>query len=328
MLLRVRGLGIEVRIADARVERIRSSRAYDTILRPLLRLVFRKRADQDGSSPVHLPTETFKQRIKKRPLRVEAAMTPEIRELVARIEDVDWYHVLELPHGISTPGSVDHRHQVDRYGLPVRMDGMRALDVASYDGFWAFEMEKRGAEVIAIDIETWSDYDIPLRGRKQALETGAGRRTDEGFRLARELLGSNVERQTVNVYDLSQELTGQFDLVLISDLLLHLRDPQRALESAFQVTGAGGQLILAEPYNPSLEEERERALSQFIGFVNYVWWLPASMTLKAMMMVAGYDPIEEIARFELESTLDAPIHKVVLRGLRPLRPKERRPTLA
>ena len=39
----------------------------------------------------------------------------------------------------------DLRDYVDHYGLPERMDGMRALDVGTWDGFWAFEMERRGA---------------------------------------------------------------------------------------------------------------------------------------------------------------------------------------
>ena len=43
-----------------------------------------------------------------------------------------------------TEGMFDLRPVVDRYGLPARMDGMRALDVGTWDGFWAFEMERRG----------------------------------------------------------------------------------------------------------------------------------------------------------------------------------------
>ena len=33
------------------------------------------------------------------------------------------------------------------------MSGMRALEVGTWDGFWAFEMERRGAEVVALDLD-------------------------------------------------------------------------------------------------------------------------------------------------------------------------------
>ena len=55
-----------------------------------------------------------------------------------------WYHTLDLGSGVVTEGMFDLRPVVDRYGLPARMDGMRALDVGTWDGFWAFEMERRG----------------------------------------------------------------------------------------------------------------------------------------------------------------------------------------
>jgi hypothetical protein len=51
-----------------------------------------------------------------------------------------------------TEGLFDLRPYVERYGLPERMDGMRALEVGTWDGFWAFEMEHRRAEIVALDL--------------------------------------------------------------------------------------------------------------------------------------------------------------------------------
>src|ERR1700730_10047735 len=61
------------------------------------------------------------------------------------IHDVDWYHTLDLGNGVVTPGFVDHREQVAQHQFPASLAGKRCLDVATFDGFWAFEMEKRGA---------------------------------------------------------------------------------------------------------------------------------------------------------------------------------------
>jgi hypothetical protein len=54
-----------------------------------------------------------------------------------------WYHSIELAPGLVTPGHIDLR-PVARRVLPERMEG-RALDVGTFDGFWAFELERRGA---------------------------------------------------------------------------------------------------------------------------------------------------------------------------------------
>ena len=78
-----------------------------------------------------------------------------------------WYHVLELAPGQVTEGLFDLHPYVERYGLE-RMDGMRALEVGTWDGFWAFEMERRGAEVVALDLDDERDLDWPPRRRPES----------------------------------------------------------------------------------------------------------------------------------------------------------------
>src|SRR5436190_7114492 len=74
--------------------------------------------------------------------------------LTDRVASVPWYHSLPLPGGIVTPGSFDMLDELGRLPFPASLQGLRCLDVATADGFWAFEMERRGAaEVVAIDID-------------------------------------------------------------------------------------------------------------------------------------------------------------------------------
>src|SRR5215218_8320704 len=109
-------------------------------------------------------------------------------DLEARVKAQDWYHTIDLGNGIVTPGWFDLRPHVSSYGLPERMDGMRALDIGTWDGFWAFEMERRGAEVVSLDLDWEEDLDWPPRRRPKTFpQTPRG----EGFRIARELLDSN-----------------------------------------------------------------------------------------------------------------------------------------
>src|SRR5689334_4047032 len=65
----------------------------------------------------------------------------------------DWWHVIEVAPGVVTPGWWDLRPAAERMPWPASLDGMRCLDVGTMDGFWAFELERRGAgEVVAIDL--------------------------------------------------------------------------------------------------------------------------------------------------------------------------------
>jgi tRNA (mo5U34)-methyltransferase len=239
--------------------------------------------------------------------------------LIDRVASVDWYHSIDLGNGIVTPGFVDHRDQVQLYQLPKSLAGARCLDVATWDGFWAFEMEKRGAaEVVAIDVARTSEMDLPFRAREKMLRDGTDAVTGAGFRLAHEVLGSKVKRITSSVYDLSPELVGQFDVVFMSDLLLHLRDPQLALDRVRSV--CRGTLYLADIYHTGLEGFGEVCLAEYPLWVpgEYVWWLPSVKTLMRMAWVAGFDSVEDLAHFSLHvpgaSASSLKRGKVVLRA--------------
>ena len=185
-----------------------------------------------------------------------------------RIRDVDWYHVIDLPGGIATPGRAGPPRRGGTYGLPPDMRGMRALEVATYDGFWAFEMERRGADVTAVDIASWADVNLPLRWR-EGMGSEPQPATGDGFRLAAELLGSGVTRRIVSVYELRPDELGLFDVVFMSDLIQHLRDPQLALERVFSVMKPGGVLILAEEYSHRLAQYAGQALMEFRSYQGY-----------------------------------------------------------
>src|SRR5436190_16225019 len=106
-------------------------------------------------------------------------------DLADRVRELDWYHTIELRPGLVTEGVFDLRPYLPRYRLPARMDGMRVLDVGTFDGFWAFEMERRGASVTAIDVADARDFDWPARRRPRELDP---RPQGAGFELARAAL--------------------------------------------------------------------------------------------------------------------------------------------
>jgi tRNA (mo5U34)-methyltransferase len=219
-------------------------------------------------------------------------------EALTRAKEIGWYHTLELVPGETTKGMFDLRPFVDRYGLPERMDGMRALDVGTWDGFWAFEMERRGAEVVALDLDDERDLDWPPRRRPETFpDTPRG----SGFRIAREIFGSNVERVNCSVYNALPEELGTFDLVFCGSVLIHLRDQMLALERIANL--CTGTFITAEEYDRLASlvpfpvsrylADRDRAV---------VFWLPAIRTWRRMLHTAGFDRVVQHARFKLVAT--------------------------
>lgn len=150
-----------------------------------------------------------------------------------------WYHTMDIAPGVTTPGWFDLRSVVDRMPWP-DVRGKRCLDIGTFDGYLAFEMERRGAsEVVAIDVEDHLLWDWPPDYRAEGLPRDpgfSGPPKGAGFRLAHELMGSKVDWRPINVYDLDPEEIGTFDVVVMGTLLIHLRDPVRALEAIRSVT--------------------------------------------------------------------------------------------
>jgi len=208
-------------------------------------------------------------------------------DLAGAVEKLFWYHTIELPGGVVTPGLYDHRPLLPHYGLPERLDGQRVLDVATFDGFWAFEFERRGAEVVAADIDRFSACDLPPQVRQALLDEHLDRDTGLGFGLAHQALGSKIGRIERSIYDLDPADIGMFDLVHVADLLLHLERPLAALRALRGVTG--GQALIVDCFDPGLDPGSVRYLGAWTGVP---WWLPSLETLAQMVVDAGFASVE------------------------------------
>jgi len=227
-----------------------------------------------------------------------ADASPAQRALAGRVADIAWYHTLDLD-GVITPGFFDHRPHLGRYHLPDSLAGKRVLDVASYNGFWAFELERRGAaEVVAVDVRTMREVDLAPRRRTQMSAVELDQETGAGFALAHEILGSRVRRETISVYDLSPERLGSFDFVFCGDLLLHLTDPIRALQRIRSVTC--GEARLSEMFVAALDQSgRAKLVGYQGGMEDFVWWLFSRSAFEAMIRDAGFDDVTQLDTFEL-----------------------------
>src|SRR3954454_3757513 len=168
----------------------------------------------------------------------------------AVVAELDWWPPIEVGRGVVTPGGWDLRPTAKRLPWPSSLAGMRCLDIGTMDGFWAFELERRGAaEVVAGDVLDATRLDRfaadRLRGQQHR------RPSERNFALAAELRGSRIALRDLNVYELDPDQIGEFDLLVMGYVLQMLRDPLRGLEAVRRV--CRGQLILLDTVSRPLE---------------------------------------------------------------------------
>jgi tRNA (mo5U34)-methyltransferase len=138
---------------------------------------------------------------------------------------IEWFHSFHFPDGSSVDGIRPLRRLRSEaahiFSEPVA--GKRVLEIGAWDGFFSFEAERRGAaHVHATDHFCWS---------------GPGWGTKAGFDFAHAKLDSKVKTTDADVFDVTPERFGTYDVVLFLGVLYHLKDPFRALELLFRLTG-------------------------------------------------------------------------------------------
>ncbi len=209
-------------------------------------------------------------------IRVDSWLNPmTVEELKRHVDEIRWFHRIDLGDGVVTPGLDDTRAKLERLKLPESFAGKSVLDIGAWDGFFSFEAEKRGASrVVAMDSFCW---------------TGDGWGTKRGFELARRVLGSKVEDRELEVLDLSPETAGgTFDVVFFFGVLYHMRHPLLALEKVSSVTKS--HLILETKVD--LVSWSTPAMAFYVGDelngdpTN--WWAPNVAGLRDMLRAVGF----------------------------------------
>jgi tRNA (mo5U34)-methyltransferase len=220
------------------------------------------------------------------------ASRPARETLAAEVAALTWYHTIELPGGVITPGEYDTRLAARRIPFPQDLSGKRCLDVGTHDGFWAFEMERRGArEVVAIDVDDprRADFSEPVPELSdEAIADRAAR--PRAFRCAHDALGSRVDRRDLSVYDLRPGEVGTFQFAFIGTLLLHLREPLRALTAIRGVLEPGAQLLVNDAVSLGLTLLHPRAPVYTLPLLpgKPFWWLPNASGLRRYVEKAGF----------------------------------------
>jgi tRNA (mo5U34)-methyltransferase len=144
-------------------------------------------------------------------------------EALALINSVRWYHSFELRPGITTPGQSDFnaKQVCDSFGIAEDLSGKKVLDIGAWDGPLTFEMERRGAQAVALDIQDPKKV---------------------GFDVARTVLGSKATHYQGSIYQLPFEDVREFDLIVMRGVYYHLKYPLLGFECAAAALKLGGIL--------------------------------------------------------------------------------------
>jgi SAM-dependent methyltransferase len=149
---------------------------------------------------------------------------PELQAAVDRY--APWYHTVRLTERVTTRGNDGYvpivNMTLEMLGT-LNLRGKRVLDIGCRDGAMCFAAERAGAcEVMGIDND---------------LSTGA-------VELLIPYFQSRVRMQQLNLYALTPEAFGTFDVVIAAGLLYHLRYPMWGLKLIRDVLAPAGLLVL------------------------------------------------------------------------------------
>lgn len=207
-----------------------------------------------------------------------------------------WYHTFDLPGGGRTKGFFDLREVATKVPLPSSLAGKRCLDAAACEGFWSFELARRGAEqVVSVDLPDTAEQDWQGNVSQQERQIGTGM-ANEHFHEMRDLLALiTVERVDLNLYDVSPEAIGTFDYVFVGNVLVHLADPARALRALASVMRPGAELLTLEPNSLALSALSPRLpLGQLWDWDDQPrWWTMNRTAHRRLVHAAGFEVLEQ-----------------------------------
>jgi len=210
------------------------------------------------------------------------------------LADCYFYHTIELPgHGVIN-GDWDLCARVDEYLGKVEFGGQRVLEIGPASGFLTFEMEKRGGEVVSVEVTEEHGWDfVPYPAAR--LEEVFGPRQivmqqlKNSYWFSHAALQSKAKMYYGDAYNLPAAL-GQFDIAVMGAVLLHCRDPLRILE---QCAKRAKTLIVVDKFHPDLEGT---AVCRFAptqeNFLWHTWWHFSTQFFTQFLAVMGFAPTE------------------------------------
>lgn len=233
-------------------------------------------------------------------------------ELQAYVDQVSWFHEIDLGNGVTTRYASVPRGPILRnwssFGLG-DLTGKTVLDIGAVDGAYSFLAEQAGARrVLALDHYLWA-MDKQGYGEiyRKCVDNGEPcpppHLTDAWdldslpnlwcFDTARQALNSRVERLAVDFMECDLDELGTWDVVLYLGVLYHMTDPVGAMSRVARVTG---EQAIVETEAIIVPGHADPLWSFFPGHElngdSTNWWAPNMSALLGLCQVSGFTQVE------------------------------------
>jgi SAM-dependent methyltransferase len=209
------------------------------------------------------------------------------------MEECGFYHTMDIPgHGV-TNGLWDLRNQTDEYLGYYAFSGKRVLEIGPASGFLTFEMEKRGASVVAVDVKPDPGWDFVPYPDSVLEPIYANRRIGmdrmrNSFWFAHRVFNSNAKVWYGDICQLPDAL-GQFDVAVMAAVLLHVHSPLLVMAQCAKRASA---LIVTDLCYQDLEGRALCRLHATAENKNYdTWWHLTSDIVRQFASVLGFTSI-------------------------------------
>lgn len=205
-----------------------------------------------------------------------------------------FYHTMDLPAVGEIKGQWDLRENIEKYLGNMDFKGKTCLDVGAASGFLSLEMEKRGGMVTSFDADDACRYAmLPFRDSiyttnhnlwsQQANEWL--KRLHNSYWFAHRLMHSSAKVFYGDVYNIPSEL-GPFDVVMIGQIMIHLRDPIWALTSLSKLCKE--TLIIAEGMLDTDDTIAKFDARAEVG-PEWLWWKYSKGLWKEILAMLGFE---------------------------------------
>ncbi len=210
---------------------------------------------------------------------------------VPDFNECSFYHTIELPGRGVIEGSWDLRPEIHDYLGRNDFNGRRVLEIGPATGYVTFEMERRGARVVSVEVPDdpgWDFVPFPpdvLTPAVLSLRRIGMRRVKNAYWFCRAAIKSQARIFYGDVYNLPAAL-GKFDVAVIACVLMHCRDPLRIIEQCAQRSSS---LIIAEMLHPELEGSPVCRLHPTAANKDWdTWWNFSSDFFLQFLSVMGF----------------------------------------
>src|SRR5262245_1951850 len=226
--------------------------------------------------------------------------------------DAAWYHRLDLPERGTVGNPVGDIWDFRPAGAAVaylggvNFDGKRVLEIGPASGFWTAEMERRGADVLALELAPDITWDVvPGKVAPETRTFGMWRlrnswhQVKDALNLRAQIVYGHAEQPPTD--------RGRFDVSTFGCVLLHTRHPFTILERCAALTDE--TILVVDRHWPDLGNEPVMRLAPSVESGSFdTWWEFTPAYFERALRLLGFSTVtisyhEQIFRRDLRIPL-------------------------